>query len=176
MPDAGLRPSGGASTPHTDGSEGPYGLPKKGRYAPFRAIVPLSLAHTTWFHGCKEDQNMRVLVVDDDAFVRVLLCLDLPEVELVEATRVQEACAVFARREPLDAIIVDLRLSDGSGLDVVRHARSREWTRNLPIVVLTADADADAAEIYTAGADVYIVKPFVAAEVLAAIAKVRELQ
>ena len=119
---------------------------------------------------------MRVLVVDDDAFVRVLLCLDLPEVELVEATRVQEACAVFARREPLDAIIVDLRLSDGSGLDVVRHARSREWTRNLPIVVLTADADADATEIYTAGADAYIVKPFVAAEVLAAIAFVRELQ
>lgn len=119
---------------------------------------------------------MRVLVVDDDAFVRVLLCLDLPEAELLEVTRVHEAVEVFARREPLDALIVDLRLADGDGLEVVRQARSREWTRNLPIVVLTADSDADAKAIYKAGADFYLVKPFVAAEVLAAIATVEKLE
>jgi CheY-like chemotaxis protein len=98
---------------------------------------------------------MRLLVVDDDAFVRVLLCLDLPEVELLEVTRVQEAVDVFARRERIDGCIVDLRLADGDGLDVVRQARSREWTRSLPIVVLTAG--------------------FVAADVLAAIETVLPL-
>ena len=119
---------------------------------------------------------MRLMVVDDDAFVRVLLCLDLPEVELVEVTRVQEALQVFARRERIDAIIVDLRLADGDGLEVVRAARSRSWTRNLPIVVLTAGFDeADAAAVYTAGADAYLAKPFVAAEVLAIIEQVETL-
>jgi len=119
---------------------------------------------------------MRLLVVDDDAFVRVLLCLDLPEVELLEVTRVQEAVDVFARRERIDGCIVDLRLADGDGLDVVRQARSREWTRSLPIVVLTAGYDeADAAEVFKAGADAYLAKPFVAADVLAAIEAVLPL-
>ena len=119
---------------------------------------------------------MRLLVVDDDAFVRVLLCLDLPEVELLEVTRVQEAVNVFARRERIDGCVVDLRLADGNGLDVVRQARSREWTRTLPIVVLTAGYDeADAAEVYTAGADAYLAKPFVAADVIGAIEAVLPL-
>jgi DNA-binding response OmpR family regulator len=83
---------------------------------------------------------------------------------------VQEAVDVFARRERIDGCVVDLRLTDGDGLDVVRQARSREWTRSLPIVVLTAGYDeADAAEVYQAGADAYLAKPFVAADVLAAI-------
>jgi CheY-like chemotaxis protein len=119
---------------------------------------------------------MRLLVVDDDAFVRVLLCLDLPEVELIEVTRVQEAIAVFQRRERIDGLIVDLRLADGDGLEVVRQARSRGWTRNLPIVVLTAGYDeADAAEVYMAGADAYLAKPFVAGEVLSIIEHVESL-
>jgi DNA-binding response OmpR family regulator len=116
------------------------------------------------------------MVVDDDAFVRDLLCLDLPDVELVEMTRVSEALAAFSRRERIDAIVVDLRLSDGNGLEVVRSARSHSWTRNLPIVVLTAGFDSDdAAEVYTAGADGYLAKPFVAAEVLAIIEHVGTL-
>src|SRR4051794_19096839 len=73
--------------------------------------------HALWFHP-----HMRLLVVDDDAFVRVLLCLDLPDVELVEVTRVQEAVALFTRRERIDACVVDLRLADGDGLEVVRQA------------------------------------------------------
>src|ERR1043165_5950667 len=97
---------------------------------------------------------MRLLVVDDDAYVRVLLCLDLPDVEMIEVTRVQEAVALLARRERIDACIVDRRLADGDGLEVVRHARSREWTRNLPMVVLTAGYDTvDAEAVYQAGAD-----------------------
>ena len=113
---------------------------------------------------------MRLLVVDDDAYVRVLLCLDLPDVEMIEVTRVQEAVDLLARRERIDACVVDLRLADGDGLEVVRHARSREWTRNLPVVVLTAGYDeADAAAVYQAGADAYLAKPFIAADVLAAI-------
>lgn len=119
---------------------------------------------------------MRLLVVDDDAYVHVLLCLDLPEVELLEVTRVQDATAAFARRERIDACVVDRRLADGDGLDVIRQARSREWTRNLPIVVLTAgydDADADA--VYQAGADAYLAKPFIAADVLRAIESVLPL-
>jgi len=115
---------------------------------------------------------MRLLVVDDDAYVHVLLCLDLPEVDLLEVTRVQDATAAFARRERIDACVVDRRLADGDGLDVIRQARSREWTRNLPIVVLTAgydDADADA--VYQAGADAYLAKPFQAPELLEVVAR-----
>ena len=65
-----------------------------------------------------------------------------------------------------DALILDIGLPDGSGLDVARHLRSAGSV--LPILVLTArDSIHDRVNGLDAGADDYLVKPFAYAELSA---------
>ena len=104
-------------------------------------------------------ERLRVLLVDDEAAIRVLLAIALPDVELVEAASAAAALEVLGRGRP-DAIVVDRRLPDGDGLDFVRHVRRRFTTSRTPIVVVTAGHDeADRAEVTRAGADRYLAKP-----------------
>ena len=102
----------------------------------------------------------KVLVVDDDPLVRMILGIEMPDVELLEATRLEEGYEL-ARTEKPDAVIVDVRLPDGDGIDLVRRMRRTNATSGTPILVLTAGHDeAKRAEIIAAGADEYLPKPF----------------
>jgi two-component system, OmpR family, KDP operon response regulator KdpE len=66
---------------------------------------------------------------------------------------------------PPDAMVLDLILPDGSGVDVVKDVR--RWG-NLPIVVLSAVGDErEKVRALDAGADDYITKPFGTDELLA---------
>lgn len=58
------------------------------------------------------------------------------------------------------AVLMDLRLPDGNGLDIVREMRAREGTTRLPIAALTASAMVgDPQQAIDAGCDAYISKP-----------------
>jgi two-component system OmpR family response regulator len=83
------------------------------------------------------------------------------------AQRCQAAGQAFA--DPaLDMALLDLRLPDGSGLDLVRHWRQGGDRR--PVLALTArDQISDRIEGLQAGADDYLVKPFDLNELLARI-------
>ncbi|WGG53096.1 response regulator transcription factor [Rugamonas sp. DEMB1] len=77
---------------------------------------------------------------------------------------------VDARRwitsEPFDAVVLDLGLPDGNGIELLRHLRAEGQT--LPIVVITArDSLEDRLNGLDRGADDYLVKPFVVSELLA---------
>lgn len=101
-----------------------------------------------------------VLVVDDDPLVRMILGLDMPEIAVLEATRLEEGYQL-ARSERPDAVIVDVRLPDGDGIDLVRRLRRTTGLTAVPILVLTAGHDeAKRAGVVAAGADEYLAKPF----------------
>src|SRR3954447_4063966 len=118
---------------------------------------------------------VKLLVVDDDTFVRMLFAFDLPEVELVEAASIAEADAL-AQLEKFDAAVADRRLADGDGLELIRRLRSREPTTNTPMVVLTAAHDpGEEPGVLRAGADAYLSKPFSAEELRAAIAMIETI-
>ena len=69
----------------------------------------------------------------------------------------QSGCAI--RTVAYDALLLDLHLPDGKGLDFLRALRARRDM--LPVVILTArDQVSDRIEGLTAGADDYLVKPF----------------
>jgi two-component system, OmpR family, KDP operon response regulator KdpE len=107
-----------------------------------------------------------VLVVDDEPQIvrglRVILRNAGYRVEA--ATTKQEALDAAAARPP-DAMVLDLVLPDGSGVDVCSEVRS--WSR-LPILVLSALGDErEKVRALDAGADDYITKPFGAEELLA---------
>ena len=112
---------------------------------------------------------MRILVVEDDPgmakLVRVLLSEDGCAVD-VAATG--EEGLSLARIHPYDALLLDLGLPDRGGLTVLRALRGAG--SRLPILILTARAGSDeVVQSLDAGADDYLVKPFVNAELKARV-------
>ena len=108
----------------------------------------------------------RVLVVDDEPqIVRGLKIILRGAGYAVEAADTKaDALAALAARPP-DALVLDLVLPDGQGVDVCREVRT--WSR-LPIVVLSAVGDErEKVRALDAGADDYITKPFGTDELLA---------
>ena len=118
-----------------------------------------------------EMQKIRVVVVDDHVIVRegLTAVLDLEnDVEVVGgAGTVAEAVELFERTRP-DVTIVDLRLGQESGIDVLR--RIKELAPDANMLVLTAfEAEADIERALKAGARSYLLKETPREEVLAAV-------
>jgi two-component system, OmpR family, KDP operon response regulator KdpE len=108
----------------------------------------------------------RVLVVDDEPqIVRGLkIILRGAGYQVDAADTKADALAALAARPP-DAMVLDLVLPDGQGVDVCKEVRT--WSR-LPIVVLSAVGDErEKVRALDAGADDYITKPFSTNELLA---------
>ena len=107
-----------------------------------------------------------ILVVDDEPQILRALTTNLRGAgyEVVRAATAEEALAAAAARLP-DAVVLDLVLPDGSGVDVCRELRS--WS-TVPIVILSAvGEEGQKVEALDAGADDYVTKPFGMGELLA---------
>jgi two-component system KDP operon response regulator KdpE len=108
----------------------------------------------------------RVLVVDDEPQILRALSASLRAAgyEVDSADSALAALQAAALRPP-DAVILDLRLPDGDGVEVC--ARLREWTQ-VPVVVVSAlDGEAEKIAALDAGADDYVTKPYAVGELLA---------
>ena len=76
----------------------------------------------------------------------------------------------LARKQPPDLILLDLHLPDMGGDEVMRRLRLEARTRDVPVVVLSADATpAQIARLRQLGVRDYLTKPFRIRELLAAI-------
>jgi len=86
----------------------------------------------------------------------------------------QEALADIAQN-PTDAVLLDLRLPDMDGLDVLKQIRAREFP--VAVVVITADGSLNrAVEAMREGALDFLVKPFNADRLLITLGNVLERQ
>jgi two-component system, OmpR family, alkaline phosphatase synthesis response regulator PhoP len=105
---------------------------------------------------------MKVLVIDDEAPIR-LLCrvnLEAEGVEVVEAADGERGIEVARAEEP-DAILLDVMLPGLHGWAVAERLLEDETTRNIPIIFLTARADLrDRARGMDLGGVDYVTKPF----------------
>ena len=81
----------------------------------------------------------RVLVVDDNTRNRKLArdVLDAAGFDTLEAATGVEALELAAQHEP-DVILLDLRLPDMHGVEVVRQLREGERTARIPVVAMSA--------------------------------------
>ncbi len=112
--------------------------------------------------------DVRLLLVDDDARIRLALGLALADegCEVVEASSGEQALDLVDR-EAVDVVLLDLTLPGMDGLDVCRALRHRG---ELPIIVVSARTDSsDVIAGLEAGADDYVTKPLVAGELVARI-------
>jgi CheY-like chemotaxis protein len=111
--------------------------------------------------GAKVGQH--VLVVDDDADTRHLLrtVLEAKGFRVTEASDGPEALALMmATDESFDLVTLDLYMEKMSGLEILRHMRSRMRTAIVPVVVATASDDPSVEmQLFEAGADDFVIKP-----------------
>jgi len=93
---------------------------------------------------------------------------------IVRASLVAEAFALLAEREcrqtPLDLILLDMQLPDGTGLDVLRQVKASSIWARTPVIMLSGEtAPGIVSEAYALGANCYLPKQSVTADGLASI-------
>lgn len=104
---------------------------------------------------------MKVLIADDDAVTRTLLCGVLVGLGH-EPIVVQGGNEAWTRleQEPVALLVLDIEMADLNGLDLCRRVRERDPQRGTFILVITGrDAPEDLTAVLDAGADDYITKP-----------------
>lgn len=108
---------------------------------------------------------MRILLAEDDPVLcRVIQQSLLAVGHRVDTTPSAAQARLLWREHPFDAVLLDLNLAGGSGLDVLREARARG--DRTPVLVLTArNRTEERIAGLDAGADDYLGKPFDLAEV-----------
>ena len=113
----------------------------------------------------------RLLVIDDDARLTAMVgdYLRAAGFEVETAPTLAHGRERLAR-EPYDALVLDLMLPDGDGLDFTRALRADARTRRLPLLMLTARGEPmDRIVGLELGADDYLAKPFEPRELLARV-------
>jgi len=106
--------------------------------------------------------SKRILVVDDQPDLRLLIRLSLRQLgEVALAESAEQALAMMAANPP-DLMVLDVWLGHGqNGTDLCRTLRADPRNDKLGIVLLSANGQqSDIAAGLAAGADDYIVKPF----------------
>jgi DNA-binding response OmpR family regulator len=120
-----------------------------------------------------------VVVCEDDEPTLELLCENLEDdrYRALPAPSAADALRLCHYKSP-DLLLLDIRLPDASGLDVLReirgaHGATGRYDPLLPVIVLSGrGAPADRVRGLAAGADDYVVKPFDLREVVARIGAV----
>ena len=113
--------------------------------------------------------SARLLLIDDDARLTTMVGDYLRSAGF----EIDSAASLAAGRQrlaaqPYDALVLDLMLPDGDGLDLCRELRANAATRQLPLLMLTARGEpTDRIVGLELGADDYLGKPFEPRELLA---------
>jgi len=115
--------------------------------------------------------NRQILVVEDETPIREMITFVLEQngFNAIEAKDYQQAFDLLKEPYP-DLILLDWMLPGGSGVKIAKELKRNEFTRNIPIIMLTARSDEnDKVTGFDAGIDDYVTKPFSPKELIARI-------
>jgi len=115
--------------------------------------------------------SRKVLVVDDEAPIREMLVFVLEQngFQAIEAEDYDSAIAAMVEPYP-DMVLLDWMLPGGSGIQIAKKFKQSEYTRQIPIIMLTARGEEeDKVRGLEVGADDYVTKPFSPKELMARI-------
>ena len=110
-----------------------------------------------------------VLIVEDEADLVDVLEYNLKRegYNVLSALSGAKAQEILDTGPPPAVVLLDLMLLDMLGVDICRHIRGSEKTRNMPVIMLTAKGEEiDRVVGFEVGADDYVVKPFSVRELL----------
>src|SRR6185312_5189857 len=105
-------------------------------------------------------QGQRILIVDDEDSLRTALfrTLDRKGYQVITSGSYKEAETISQSDKALDLAIVDLRLPDGDGIDLMSKLRAIH--QNIQVIILTGHASIETAvEATRKGAFHFVTKP-----------------
>ena len=110
----------------------------------------------------------KILIVDDSPVeIKMLSEFLSPHFDLLFATNGPDALVSAVTGQPV-MILLDLRMPDMNGIDVLRTLREDPRSRDIPVIIVTADdSEATEAKGIDLGADDYVTKPFSSSVLLA---------
>ncbi len=114
----------------------------------------------------------RILIVDDESSLRTALfrVLDRQGFQVITANCKREAEALASTDQALDLAIVDLRLPDGDGLELMQHLKVAH--PNIQVIVMTGHGSIELAVRATQnGAFHFVTKPFNMEELLSIVSR-----
>jgi DNA-binding response OmpR family regulator len=109
------------------------------------------------------DERPLVVVIEDEADLRQLVVFNLRAegFHVMGAATAGEGLAICAMHRPA-VVVLDRMLGDVDGIDLCTHLRSDEHLADVAVLVLSAlGSRRDRRTGFDAGADDYVVKPFV---------------
>src|SRR5215213_8391889 len=112
-----------------------------------------------------------ILIIEDEAAIREMVshALRRSGFQAVQAGDTDAALLQITETNP-DLILLDWMLPGQSGMDLARRLRRDDYTRDIPIIMLTARVEEDDKILgLDAGVDDYITKPFSPRELTARI-------
>jgi DNA-binding NtrC family response regulator len=101
----------------------------------------------------------KILIVDDDAFMREILAeiLELSHFNVVAAKDGEEALETLFQTHDFELIITDIHMPKMGGLELINRIKESHLT--IPIIILTGDKDiSNAIEAIKYGASSFILK------------------
>jgi CheY-like chemotaxis protein/signal transduction histidine kinase/HAMP domain-containing protein len=104
----------------------------------------------------------RVLIVDDDIrnIFSLTGVLEQHDIQVLHAENGREGIEILERVPDIDMVLMDVMMPDMDGYETMRHIRSREQFRKLPMIAITAKAmKGDRQKCIEAGASEYLSKP-----------------
>lgn len=114
----------------------------------------------------------RALIVDDDETIRTMVraILEAEGYQVIAAADGAQGVSIVDK-EPapvnFDVIVLDVMMPGMNGLDVLTRLKLHSRTRDIPVLMLTAEAKPeDVLKGYEQGAEVYITKPFTRQQLL----------
>jgi CheY-like chemotaxis protein len=116
----------------------------------------------------------QVLVVDDDPLMHRLFQHHLEKAgyQMVSAKTGREGLDLASRQLP-QLIVMDIMMPDMDGLEALRELKKGDATRNIPVIVITANGHHMARkESEQSGAAVFLTKPFSPMQLLTEIKRI----
>jgi CheY-like chemotaxis protein len=108
------------------------------------------------------ENNLKILLVDDVAFFRDVMCdyFKQTPATIITAASGQEAIDTAERERP-NLIYMDVAMPGMTGIETCRNLKTNPTLNKIPVLlVFTPDRDATVEEVKTSGCDDYLAKPF----------------
>jgi len=111
------------------------------------------------------DTSIKILIVDDFATMRRIMKNILKQLGFTNIVEADDGTSALDELEKgnFDLIISDWNMPKMSGLDLLKNVRASEKYKNVPFLMVTAEAQKqNVIEAVQAGVSNYVVKPFTA--------------
>lgn len=120
-------------------------------------------------------KDLTVLIVDDFLTMRRIVRKILRDLDFQNIIEAEDGTAAIdvLNTNKVDLIVSDWNMPKMTGLELLRHVRSDDRTKDLPFLMVTAEAQKEnIVEAVKARVSNYIVKPFTAATLEEKLAKI----